>query len=67
MEVIKLIKENLFFQIRYLFMKAVIFMLILVLSFSLFSGIVNANQAADFYEDSNVNFYYDDGIILSRT
>jgi len=54
-------KENLFLQIKYSFIK--IGFLILVLGFlaTVFMGTVHANQAADFYEASNVRFYYEDG------
>ncbi|MFN2364158.1 MAG: discoidin domain-containing protein [Halarsenatibacteraceae bacterium] len=48
-------------QFKYSFFKIGIFILFLTLFAVIFTGAVYANQAADFYENSNVRFYYEDG------
>lgn len=54
-------KENLFWRFKYSLIAVAVFLFVIAFSAGVFTGVVYANQAADFYEDSNVNFYYDEG------
>ena len=54
-------RKNLFREFKYSCIKIGVVILAIIFSALVFTGAVYANEAADFYEDSNVRFYYDDG------
>ncbi len=56
-----MIKIKEFRQLKYSFIKIGVLILVLGFLATVFTGAVYANEAADFYEASNVRFYYEDG------
>jgi len=56
-----MIKDKKFLQFKYSLIKVGIFILAVAIFVSFLNGVVDANEATDFYEASDVRFYYDDG------